>query len=67
MIVLSISLRGVLTDASEGSFPLGTDSSLIIEGLTDSVVMVEGLTDSSVILEVLPSWCSGFSLIFSRS
>ena len=55
MVALGITLRGVLTDASEGSFSLGTDSSLIIEGLTDSVVMVEGLTDSAVKIEVLAS------------
>ena len=40
-------------DASEDSFPLGTDSYLIAEGLTDSYLIVEGLTDSSVIIEVL--------------
>ena len=33
-------------------FPLGTDSYLIIEGLTDSYLIVEDLTDSSVIIEV---------------
>ena len=53
-------------DASEGIFPLGTDSYLITEGLTDSVLMVEGLTDSSVIIEVSATQCSGFSLIFFR-
>ena len=53
MVALGVTLRGVLTDASEGIFPLGTDSYLITEGLTDSVLIVEGLTDSSVIIEVL--------------
>ena len=53
MVALGVTLRGVLTDASEGTFPLGTDSVLIIEGLTDSVLMIEGLTDSAVIIEVL--------------
>ena len=43
---------------------MGTDSYLIIEGLTDSVLMVEGLTDSAVIIEVSTMQCSGFQLIF---
>ena len=46
VVMLGVILRGVLTDASEDTFSLGTDSVLIIEGLTDSDVMVEGLTDS---------------------
>lgn len=51
-MTLGVILRGILTDASEGTFPLGTDSYLITEGLTDSYLIVEGLTDSSVIIEV---------------